>query len=82
MYYGGDQSRTATGELNRLDKSGPSSFRLPPYDKDARREFLCWRRTDRRHIIRFKVEQNSATLYWQARGVIELIEAKRFALLL
>jgi hypothetical protein len=28
----------------------------------------------RGHIIRFEVEQNPATLYWQARGVIKLIE--------
>ena len=28
----------------------------------------------RKHIIRFEVEQNPETLYWQARGVIELIE--------
>jgi hypothetical protein len=30
----------------------------------------------RGHIIRFEVEQNPDTLYWQARGVIELIEGK------
>jgi hypothetical protein len=29
----------------------------------------------RGHIIRFEVEQNLDTLYWEARGVIELIEA-------
>jgi hypothetical protein len=30
----------------------------------------------RGHIIRFEVEQNPDTLYWQARGVIELIEGE------
>ena len=30
----------------------------------------------RGHIIRFEVEQNPGTLYWQARGVIELIEGE------
>jgi hypothetical protein len=30
----------------------------------------------RGHIIRFEVEQNPDTLYWEARGVIELIEGK------
>jgi hypothetical protein len=30
----------------------------------------------RGHIIRLQVEQNPATLYWQARGVIELIEGE------
>jgi hypothetical protein len=30
----------------------------------------------RGHIIRFEVEQNPETLYWQARGVIELIEGE------
>jgi hypothetical protein len=29
----------------------------------------------RGHIIRFEVAQNLDTLYWEARGVIELIEA-------
>ena len=32
----------------------------------------------RGHIIRFEVEQNPATFYWQARGVIELIENQTF----
>jgi hypothetical protein len=32
----------------------------------------------RGHIIRFKVEQNPATLYWQAWGVIEFIEGETF----
>jgi hypothetical protein len=30
----------------------------------------------RGHIISFEVEQNPDTLYWEARGVIELIEGK------
>jgi hypothetical protein len=30
----------------------------------------------RGHIINFEVEQNPDTLYWQARGVIELIEGE------
>jgi hypothetical protein len=30
----------------------------------------------RGHIIRFEVEQNPDTLYWQARGVIELTEGE------
>jgi hypothetical protein len=32
----------------------------------------------RGHIIRFEVEQNPDTLYWQARGVIKLIEGETF----
>jgi hypothetical protein len=32
----------------------------------------------RRHIIRFEVEQIPDTLYWQARGVIKLIEGETF----
>jgi hypothetical protein len=31
----------------------------------------------RGHIIRFEVEQNPDTLYWEAKGVIELIEGPR-----
>jgi hypothetical protein len=30
----------------------------------------------RGHIIRFEVEQNLDTLYWQTRGVIKLIEGE------
>ena len=30
----------------------------------------------RGHIIRFDVEQNPDTLYWEAKGVIELIEGR------
>ena len=30
----------------------------------------------REHSIRLEVEQNLATLYWEARAVIELIEGK------
>jgi hypothetical protein len=30
----------------------------------------------RGHIIRIEVEQNPETLYWQTRGVIELIEGE------
>jgi hypothetical protein len=30
----------------------------------------------RGHIIRFEVEQDPDTLYWEAKGVIELIEGK------
>ena len=30
----------------------------------------------RGHVIRVEVEQNPDTLYWEARGVIELIEGK------
>jgi hypothetical protein len=30
----------------------------------------------REHIIRLEVEQKPDTLYWEARGVIELIEGK------
>ena len=32
----------------------------------------------RGHIIRFEVEQNPDTLYWQARGAIKLIEGETF----
>ena len=32
----------------------------------------------RGHVIRFEVEQNPDTLYWQARGVIKLIEGETF----
>jgi hypothetical protein len=32
----------------------------------------------RGHIIRFKVEQNPDTLYWQAWGAIEFIEGETF----
>jgi hypothetical protein len=30
----------------------------------------------RGHIIRFEAEQNLETLYWETRGVVELIEGK------
>jgi len=48
----------------------------PAINTRAERTLLLTSYQYRGQIIRLQVEQNPDTLYWQARGVIELIEGE------
>jgi len=84
----GNSRASASIRVDRIRQIGPCRalmggwfrlpcFRLPACDKDASgRTPLLASYVYRGHIIRFEAEQNLETLYWETRGVVELIEGK------